>query len=101
MHDKQTHEWYERLNEVLYREWDPIGCGVPPDEYMSFVPALAGMLWERATVPGLDQGKLDEAMIAHLKWAEKENIGLDGPFDQGRAEKVIAALKAVGVPGKS
>lgn len=33
---------------ILWALWDPIGCGVPPDEYESYPDRLAGLLRDRA-----------------------------------------------------
>ena len=34
----------KRINAVLWREWDPIGCGVPEDEYESYAPQVLRLL---------------------------------------------------------
>lgn len=36
------------INAVLWRDWDPIGCGVPEDEYASYAPEVARLLTEGA-----------------------------------------------------
>ena len=99
MHDMQSHEWYERINEVLLRDWAPAGRDASRDAYMGYVPTLAALLWQRATVPGIDHLKLDADLIDHLKWAEKD-MGFGEPFNKERAKQVIAALKGLPIPEK-
>jgi hypothetical protein len=41
------------------------------------------------------EGATDEALLAYLKLAEAEHMGF-GRFDQPRALKVIAAIRALG-----
>jgi hypothetical protein len=86
-----TRDWLKQINAVLHREWCPIHCDVPEDEYESYARPLATMLLANAP---------DAKLIAHLEWAEMESIGLGGPFSLERAEKVIATLRALGVPDK-
>ena len=31
---------FDRISWILWEDWDPIGAGVPPDEYESYVPFL-------------------------------------------------------------
>ena len=74
----------------MNRDWDPIG-GCPEDEYDGYVGKIAAML---------RVGASDEELLAYLKWAEVENMGL-GPasdFDRDRAMRVIVALRAIGAP---
>jgi hypothetical protein len=84
--------WRSRLRDVLNRDWDPIG-GCPEDEYDGYMGKIAAMLRDNAS---------DEKMIAYLKWAEVENMGLGTAeqFDShpDRVIRVIAALRKVGPP---
>jgi len=34
------------VNTILWRDWDPIGCGVPEDEYESYTPEVVRLLTE-------------------------------------------------------
>jgi hypothetical protein len=68
---------------VLNRDWDPIGS-CPPDEYDSYVDALAVMIRQNAT---------DEDLMRYLERAEREHMGLG--FDAGRARNVIVSLRAL------
>jgi hypothetical protein len=85
MHDKQAHEWYEHIHDVLRLE------GPPGADLMASVPAIAAMLWQRATMPDLDHSKWDADLRGELKQAG---------FDHERTDRVIVALNALGVPGK-
>jgi len=86
-----TRDWLKQLNTVLLREWNPLPRDVPEDEYESYAGPLAAMLLAKAP---------DAKLIAHLEWAEVERIGLGRPFDRERAEKVVAALRTLGLPDK-
>ena len=60
----------ERVSEILYHVWDPIGVsGVPQarDEYDSYVPLVVQMLME---------GKKKEEIARHLHRIEGETMGL-------------------------
>ncbi len=82
--------WRAQVREVLNRIWDPIGeC--PEDEYDGYVGKIAAMLLDNAN---------DEELLAYLKWAEVENMGL-GPssrFERSHGLKVVAALRELGQP---
>ena len=81
--------WRSRLREVLDRDWDPIG-GCPEDEYDSYMGKIAALIRDKAS---------DEDLLAYLKWAEVENMGLPASrFDRTRGLKVVAALRAIGPP---
>jgi hypothetical protein len=82
-------QWLQQISTILRRDWDPIGCDVPDDEYESYVGPIAALLRDGAT---------DAQFSAYLEWAESENMGLGGPFSQERAAKVIAALQGLGPP---
>jgi hypothetical protein len=87
--------WRDRLREVLNRDWDPIGVtkGRPADdEYEVYEGKVATMLRDRAS---------DEELLAYLKWAEVENMGLGSgtQFDEMRKPHIlqlIATLREVG-----
>ena len=72
---------------ILNEAWDPLGAasmGVM-DEYDSYALTLTGMLV---------RGDPDTDLLAHLEWAESENMGL-ASFDRSRASKVVTALKLI------
>ena len=82
-------DFLRQVNAVLYRDWDPIGCGVPEDEYESFAEPVATLLLTGGT---------DAQIVAFLENAETEIIGLSGPFPPERFGRVIAALRALKKP---
>ena len=90
----KEHESFEQINEVLRHDWNPIGGDTNRDQYMTYVPAIAAMLWQRATVSELDHRKWDADIMDELKRAEQD-LGVDTPFDTARAQRVIAALKGL------
>ena len=36
------------IRKILHQDWDPIGCGVPEDEYDSYLWPVLGLLQEGA-----------------------------------------------------
>lgn len=34
----------QRINHILHTQWDPIGCGVPQDEYLEYAKAVNYLL---------------------------------------------------------
>jgi hypothetical protein len=70
----------EKLKTLLWKEWDPIGCGVPEDEYDSFALPIWSMIKRSATV---------EQVEAYLVWAETEHIGVSA---SGRAPAVARKI---------
>jgi hypothetical protein len=91
-----SREWRGRLRDVLNRDWDPIGVagdGGVEDEYDGYMGKIAAMLRDNAS---------DDELLAYLKWAEVENMGLGTAeqFDRHRDRilGVIAALRKVRPP---
>jgi hypothetical protein len=67
---KQTHGWKpaeEAIRRVLMSDWDPIGCGVPDDEYDRYIPVIFRLIQARVGVADL---------ASHLQMLETEWIGL-------------------------
>ena len=77
-----------RVCEAL-REWDPIGCGVPPDEYDGYAPQVVRLL---------DAGAPKNEIVAYLRDICVGHMGC--VFDQGRAEKIVDDLLAYWPPWK-
>jgi hypothetical protein len=74
------------INTILWRDWDPIGCGVPEDEYESYVWPVYKLLID---------GAPREAVAEYLRVTAAEVITVSVPED--RLEAVVAKLMALGV----
>jgi hypothetical protein len=72
------------INAILWRDWDPIGCGVPEDEYESYVWPIYKLLID---------GKPRAELEAYLRWAADENITLSVPDD--KLDRVLDKLLAL------
>lgn len=67
---KQAKAAFEKVRAILHGEWDPIGCGVPADEYDRYVLALLKRKADRAEVE------------AYLRWAADEQMTCPVPADR-------------------
>jgi hypothetical protein len=74
------------INTILWKDWDPIGCGVPEDEYESYVWPVYRLLIE---------GKPRSEIEAYLRWAAETNITVAVPDE--RLQRVIDKLLALGL----
>lgn len=64
--------------------WDPIGCGVPDDEYDSYIPVIYRFMQERTTV---------DELASHLQKLETISMGLDGDWSRNqRVAKLLLEL---------
>jgi hypothetical protein len=72
------------ISKWLHKNWDPIGCGVPDDEYDSYAHPLYGMLIHKATA---------EEIAARLSEFQ-DMMGLPKPAEDllPVAEQLIAAF---------
>ncbi len=64
------------INLLLWKEWDPIGCGVPKDEYASY----ANVVTDKAL-----NGASEVQILDYLYWAETDNMSLS--IARGEADK--------------
>jgi hypothetical protein len=71
----------DAIRRILMSEWDPIGCGVPEDEYDSYIPVIYRLMQSRAGVEGLAD---------HLERLETESMALRG--DPARNRRVAQML---------
>lgn len=79
------------INSVLWRDWDPIGCGVPEDEYESYVWPVYKLLLD---------GAPREAIADYLRETAEEVITVSVP--ESRLQAVVDKLVALGIePGRS
>lgn len=79
------------INAILWRDWDPIGCGVPEDEYESYIWPVYKLLID---------GAPREAIAGHLRVTADRAIAVTVP--ENRLQLVVDKLMALGVkPGSS
>lgn len=51
----------KRINTILAQDWDPIGAGVPEDEYESYAPPILRLLLDNAGKAALSDYLFDTA----------------------------------------
>lgn len=79
------------INTILWRDWDPIGCGVPEDEYESYVWPVYKLLID---------GAPREAIADYLRETADQVITVSVP--ENRLQAVVDKLLALGVqPGRA
>jgi len=66
-------EFTRQVDTILWKEWDPIGCGVPEDEYTSYALVVAGKLWN---------GSDKQAILEYLYEIENDRMGLSCKREQ-------------------
>ena len=86
--DKETIRRRVRtINEILNREWDPIGVtaikGWSDDEYSTYAGKLSAMIGANAA---------DSEMIEYLEWVESVHMAF-GRSNRKRAESVVASIR--------
>ena len=84
MKDRPRHAALKAINLILWRDWDPIGCGVPEDEYQSYAPGVLRLL-----EGGADCHKL----AAHLARVAQESMAC--PISETKAGEVADKLLAL------
>lgn len=72
------------MRKILWEDWDPIGCGVPADEYDDYVWPVVKLLQEGAGLAGL---------VAYLDRTAASTIGCAVP--ESRNTAVAAKLLAL------
>jgi hypothetical protein len=83
---KQAKAAFEKVRALLHGEWDPIGCGVPADEYDSYAWPVLALLKRKA-----DRIEVE----AYLRWAADEQMTCPVPSD--RLASVVDRLLALDV----
>lgn len=76
---------FRSVRRILWENWDPIGCGVPLDEYDDYVPEVLRLLFER-------KGRV--ALIEYLRVTAADKIGC--PVSDEKLAHVVDALLALG-----
>ncbi|MEQ1781042.1 MAG: hypothetical protein ABMA14_06775 [Hyphomonadaceae bacterium] len=82
---KATRTTFEQVQAILHADWDPIGCGVPLNEYDSYAWPVVRMLQEGA-------GR--EALTRHLRRAADEQMQC--PVPEERLLAVVERLMTLG-----
>jgi hypothetical protein len=83
---KQAKAAFEQVRAILHGEWDPIGCGVPLDEYDSYAGPTLALLQRQAK---------REEVETYLRWAADEAMSSPVPAD--RLASVLDKLMALDI----
>jgi hypothetical protein len=76
---------FEQVQAILHGEWDPIGCGVPLDEYDSYAWPVLKLLMDRA----------NRALVeSYLREAAQE---MSSPVPDERLRSVVDRLMGLRV----
>ena len=77
---------FNRVRAILHGEWDPIGAGVPLDEYDSYCWPVLALLQRNAPRPEVE---------TYLRWAADEQM--KSPVPEDRLASVLDQLMALPV----
>lgn len=81
---KRANAAFDEVRAVLHGEWDPIGCGVPLDEYDSYAWPVLDLL----------KKKVGRAEVeTYLRWAADE--AMSSPVPEKRLAAVLDKLMAL------
>lgn len=83
---KRAKAAFDQVRAILHGEWDPVGCGVPVDEYDSYAWPVLAMLQRKA-----DRGEVE----AYLRWAADE--AMQSPVSEERLALVLSRLMALDI----
>jgi hypothetical protein len=78
------------IRKILHEDWDPIGCGVPEDEYDSYVWPVYSLL-----IRGGRRGEV----TGYLRWAA--DVNMTCPVPETRLTAVVDKLMALGFENKT
>lgn len=78
---------FRSVRRILWEDWNPIGCGVPRDEYDDYVPVVMRLLLER---------KGRATLVEYLRVTAAETIGC--PVSDEKLVHVADALMALREP---
>jgi hypothetical protein len=86
---KQDRDWkadVDAIRKTLIAAWNPIGCGVPEDEYDSYIPVIYRLMQGQAGIVGL---------ASHLQQLETNSMGLRANPERNRlVAKMLLDLMA-------
>lgn len=72
------------IRGILHGDWDPIGSGVPQDEYDSYIWPMYAMLM---------RGAPRDEVAAYLRWAA--DVKMTAPVPEERLARVVDKLMAL------
>ena len=75
---------FGQVQAILHGEWDPIGCGVPLDEYDSYAWPVLNLLQKKASRAEVE---------SYLRWVADE--AMSSPVPQHRLASVLDKLMAL------
>lgn len=75
---------FRSVRKILWEDWDPIGCGVPTDEYDDYAPHVVRLLIER---------KPREMVADYLRVTAADIIGC--PVSDEKLREVVTKLMAL------
>ncbi|HOY79338.1 MAG TPA: hypothetical protein PLN33_16090 [Hyphomonadaceae bacterium] len=75
---------FDRVRAILHTDWDPIGAGVPLDEYDSYAWPVLAMLQRKA-----ERGEVE----TYLRWAA--DTAMSSPVPHSRLAAVLDKLTAL------
>jgi hypothetical protein len=75
-----------KVRAILHGQWDPIGAGVPADEYDSYVWPVLVLLMRRAERPEVEE---------YLRWAA--DVEMKSPVPEDRLAQVLDSLMVLEV----
>lgn len=73
MNKDALYEFIKKVDVILWKERDPIGCGVPDDEYTSYALVVAGKVWNNAD---------KQSILDYLYDIENNHMGLSCKKEQ-------------------
>lgn len=76
---------FEQVQGILHRDWDPIGCGVPLDEYDSYAWPVVKLLMARAPREDVE------------RYLREAAAGMMSPVPEARLSVVVDRLLALQV----
>jgi hypothetical protein len=85
----QARNWkadVDAIRRILMSEWDPISCGVPDDEYDSYIPAIYNLMQSRVSI---------EELATLLQTFETQRMGLHArpEVNRGVAKLLLDVMK--------
>ncbi|MEJ0058787.1 MAG: hypothetical protein WDM79_03985 [Terricaulis sp.] len=86
MSSRDTKAETQAIGQILWEDWDPIGCGVPRDEYDSYVWPVYKLLID---------GEGRDAVAGYLRYVADEYITC--PVPEERLARVLDKIFGLGI----